>query len=315
MFKGSEQMFRYQEDADEFLQRIIPSLSGFSHLSGGEGTVYFIDENFVVKKYFKDVTRSTLDQRNLILHCCEVNKLNMRGLAVPRIYSIELPTNDRPNTYLLEERVKGSCLFSIDGIEPLVEKISRKKVARLQRELISAFKTNYLTVNEQLEALPESEIERFILTDYFMTRDFKYGVPDVIGSNVLFDGNTLTHIDSYFAKSDSSYTDENGEAKVSDTPAESTLKDMLDLMYHNGYAQGVLMKLCGEYPGVKNMVKQNRRLVRENMKHFISKSNNLISPKFSGNYLQLMYEFMTSKISETLNGEEIDDITKMIEKE
>lgn len=308
-------MFEFQEEADELLQSIIPHLNDFSHLSGGEGIVYFIDDNFVVKKYFKDITSTVQDQRNLVLHCCEVNKLNLQGLAVPRIYSIELPTNDRPNTYLLEERVKGSCLFSIEEIEPIVEKIARKKVAKLQREMISAFKSNYLTVNEQLEALPDSEIERFILTDYLMTRDFKYGVPDVISSNVLFDGNTLTHIDSYFANSDSSYVGENGEVKLSTTPAESTLKDMLDLMYHNGYAQGQLMKFCGEYPEVEKLVKQNKRLVRENMKRFISKSNGLISPRFSGDYLELMYGLMTNTIRETLNGEKIDDITELIEKE
>ena len=308
-------MFKFQEEADELLEAVIPYLKNFSRISGGEGTVYFIDDNFVVKKYFGDIMASKQNQQTLVDHCAEVNRLSMKGLSIPRIYSVALPMGERKNAYLLEERARGSYIFPVERLEDLLNCYARKKRAKLQDEMFSEFKSRYVTVNEQLEALPDSEIEKFIMTDYYMTRDFKYGTPDVINCNVVFDGNRLMHVDSCFVKEDSSFLDEDDGIEVSEFPAETVMKDMTDLMYHNGFAQESLERVLAGRPGVSKMVNHNRKLVRENIKRFIKKSNSLISPRFEGDHKKQMCEFMTSKISEALNGEEIDDITKLIERE
>lgn len=269
-------MFEFQEEADELLQSVIPYLKNFSYLSGGEGVVYFIDDNFVVKKYFQKFTNSRYAQQCLINHCAEVNRLNFQGYPLPKIYSIALPDENNKSVYILEERAKGKSLFPIIKFSQITEQIERKKKARLQFELISKFESDYLKVNEQMEALPDSEIEKFILTDYLMTKNFVYGGPDVVSSNVIFDGKHLSHIDSYF-----STKKERGE--ISDTPSEDVMKDMLGLMFHNGLAKVYLKKACGEIFGVDKILKENTKLTKETLKDLSGKQTNCSIQDFRTN--------------------------------
>lgn len=303
-------MFEFQEEADELLQKIIPHLKGFSHLGGSEGVVYFVDDNFVVKKYFGEHIKAASARQSLVNHCSEVNRLNMQGFSVPRIYSVSLPEQGRGNAYLLEERAKGNSLFSLklNEIEKKISMFKRTKKAKLQQELISLIKSEFLETNEKLESLPESEIEKFILTDYLMTRDYKFGNPDVTSSNVIFDGNHLTHIDSYFDKCDGTFT-------KTQTPAEDVLRDMVDIMHNNFFVRQNYGKALGQVPEAMKMIEQNNVLAKEVTKRLITQTNKLISPKFDESAgKKELYKLLVNSINNMFDRDGAEMIN-LIEKE
>ena len=96
---------------DKLLLSFISKLDSFNYAQGSEGRVYFVDDKFIVKKFFMD--RENLEM--LELFCREIKGFADAGYNVPNVYSwTGIPRqNGRFDCYILEERVQGEKLFDI----------------------------------------------------------------------------------------------------------------------------------------------------------------------------------------------------------
>ena len=209
----------------EMLLEMIPKLKRFRHLSGSEGTAYSVGESLIVKEYDKVANRDLLDSI-FEAYCDESRAFAEKGYLLPQIYawtkipakkSFLIPTEDR--YFVLEEKVKGRELF-FGKLEQLYylfdEEYSYRRFAKilnnpeldikLYHQIVKSYIADFIRVNSFIEAMPESELEHFIMSIYKMYESAEYSIPDINRRNVLMTDKGLRIIDNFMAiKTEHSY--------------------------------------------------------------------------------------------------------------
>ncbi len=234
---------------DFLLLDLIPYLKYFQYVEGGEGKAYFIGKDYVVKEYSKVVENDLFD-KYFESYCREICDFSKQSLTVPQIYGWhKIPKviikRNLPkiqyNYFILEERIKGRPIFSgpIEDIFHLCtdlcdEKQFNKVTANpylngnLYNEIAKRYIDDYIKMNQSIESLSETEIEKFVMSLYQMSEQGEYSSPDMYPSNVLLTPeNHLFMIDNHLIfKSEDVY--------YNSTPPENyTLTGLLFLFLYN----------------------------------------------------------------------------------
>jgi len=248
-------------DYNEILLNAIPMLSTFPSYTGGEGTAYFLNDQFVVKQFKTNQNWEYFDDI-FELYCAEQRRFNQMGYSVPKIYSyLKLPNfkyysgecPNKNNYYILEERMKGRHLYfgEIDKIYGLVADVfSRQEFKEIVtnpddnlaefKEIVKIFIRDYIQMNEMIESMPEDELGKFVFDIHQMYMGGEYSTPDIFPSNILLDGNHLNIIDNQIVSG----------RKRTESPSrrESVfVGDLLNMFYYNSeiydLSQGCLFYL------------------------------------------------------------------------
>ncbi len=260
------------------LKASLKNLNEFSFLSGAEGRVYFVDDNFVIKVYNMGTETKYFNE-----FCTEIKGFADRGYNVPKIYAWTTEKYDKYNSnlYVLEERIKGKNIFmqniaqiyancknfcSKDEFAATV--LERDNNAELFSYILREYLKEYINVNEQLLALPEEEVEKFILSEYKMGTKAHYSWIDVHPKNVMFDGKKLTHIDNKYM----TYPFTLPAAFVKST----VLVDMYTLFYPNGDLKKY-KKYIAANDKLQELLNQNEETCFLTMRRFIRKAKELIN--------------------------------------
>lgn len=302
-----------QKEYDAFLEQTIPILDRCSFLCGTEGTVYFVDDNFVVKTYFEPVE----DLEIFNEYFKEIQLFGNMGLAVPKIYawaSAPCESGEKFAAYILEERVKGKTLFDLD-VHRLYESC-KKFCSREEFEFATASRKNnpellglimrehiaeFLSINKAIGSLSDAEIERFISTDYMLGVQSRFSAPDVQAGNVMFDGKKLTIIDSAFVGRDK------GADSVEYVKA-TLMRDMFLLFYYNENVNWLPRFKCGITPELKKLKNENEEACFLAMRRLVRKTNQMYSPVLTNPYdydacKMVAYEVFQKKLADEICSE------------
>lgn len=181
--------------------------NNYSYLYGTEGRVYFVDDNFIVKEFNNNISQTIFNE-----YCREISWFSNKGLAVPKIYAWMRKNVNYDGAfdykyYILEERVKGNCLFwdleetyelssdLCDDTE-FCEILSKpgKNLEVYSEILLNYFE--YLKVQYQKVAnISDGELEKFFNSLFALYKASMFSRPDIHSHNVMFDGQHLTIID------------------------------------------------------------------------------------------------------------------------
>ena len=194
-------------DYDKILMNVIPNLKDYPRKSGGEGVAYFLNEDLVVKEFVSCYDWAAFDEV-FESYCLELQDMQSQGFDIPKIYSwVKIPTKANSlnskyakhyNYYILEERVPGRELFFgfLEECYELCESLcSRKEYGEtlrnpnnnvpLFKEIVKTYMTDYIQMNEFLESMPESKLDKLILDAYNLFMFSSFSVPDIHPSNIL----------------------------------------------------------------------------------------------------------------------------------
>ncbi len=232
---------------NEMLLNAIPFLKSLPNKSGGEGTAYFLDDKFIIKKYNYSQNWRYFDYA-FEEYCEELMRYADLGYNIPKIYAyLKLPNvnyytgrdKNLNNYYILEERKEGRHLFAgyLSEMYPLVQDVFDYRQYKTVlanpdehlddfKELVKIFIKDYIKMNEIIEAMPEDELGSFVLELYKMYMEGEHSVPDVHPSNVLYDGKGLSIIDNIMTFG---YYKNKSKSAV----REDFVRDLLNLFYYN----------------------------------------------------------------------------------
>lgn len=206
---------------------LIKDLYKFPCKKGGEGTVFFVNNDFVVKKYDVEVDRFV--NGFFDGYCKEMQRFNKNGIKVPKIYSwVKVPildeygkkrrfeaegglNNIRANDYyILEEYISDRQLYHDslrDCYNIFKDNYSRDEFdgainnptinnELLYLEIVKNFVDDYVFMNEYLCDVSMEQIDEFLYNTYVMLLDGRYSMPDVFSANVMINSKNLTLIDN-----------------------------------------------------------------------------------------------------------------------
>lgn len=274
---------------DEYLRRIIPSLNQFSFLSGTEGRVYFVDDDFVVKTYFQPIDSLEIFEN----YFKEIQSFAEKGYSVPKIYSWAFTPCENGKefcAYTLQERVKGKNLFDLD-LESFYESCNgictkeefdravgdRKSNPELLGLLIREYIASCLRTNQALLDLSETELEKFLSTDFNIGVESRYSISDVQAANVLFDGQNLRIIDNGFLGYDKGLDSES-------VVKANLMRDAFLLFYNNESVKWLPKFRCLYSDEINKLKDQNMDASFLAMRRFVRKVNQMYSPVLSNIY-------------------------------
>ena len=275
---------------DKILASFVPNLEKFNWLCGTEGRVYFVDDKFVVKQYF---TREK-ETEMFFKFCEEIKSFADMGYAVPMVYSwMAVPSKNKKlfNFYVLQERVKGSVLFESNlskiysrcqnfcdsvGFSEAIK--NKAKNVDLFGMIVEEYVKAYLETNQALLSLSDSELEKFIMTDYNMGVNSLYSSPDVQSANIMFDGKKLTIIDNAFLgfKKEEYDTSEYVKAMV--------IRDMFLMFMDNEKIKKRSRICCVNYDVLDNLKKQNEDVCFEAMRRCVKTATGLLGSNKLGEF-------------------------------
>ena len=213
-----------QKEKDEFLFGLIPHLKHFKSEKGAEGTVYFIDDKFIVKEYLSPAVIGTVAEvdfnKVFDLYCEEIKGFSDKGYSVPKIYSwTKIQPKNKifskdvyPRCYILEERINGRALYlpKLSSCDELFKDlVSKNKFYNIMdnpnsntviyKEMVKRYISDYILANEYIISMSDNDLDAFISSIGNMFEEAEYGLPDVHASNVLMVDNKLILIDNYMA--------------------------------------------------------------------------------------------------------------------
>lgn len=322
-----------QQDFDELLLDIIFNLRKYPHLkkaSGDEGTVYFLDDNFVVKKYnssiyfrFNPVDRfgvSAFDK-----YFSEMQRFYESGLSVNKYYShITINKGENLGLYVLQERVKGKTLFEEKCLSQLFYKVEdictrqefktalNEQKGELYNLVVEYFINNFYETNKALNNVSDDELTRFILSDYNILNDGQFALLDTQASNVMFDNERLTIIDpALLSEKIVKTADSQRFNKI------MVVRDMIMLFKNNIFAYTFLHcnKLIGKGKlAYDNFVKENMLVTAKAIKRYVAATNDLIKPIFSSDRV---YDFYACKgiVDPIVSENNAQEILNMLQKD
>ena len=274
-------------DLNKYLQEIIPSLNKFNFLSGTEGKVYFIDDDFVVKTYFEPIESLEIFEA----YFKEIQSFAEKGYSVPKIFSwtfVPSVSGERFYIYVLQERVKGKNLFDFnlseihekyknfntkDDFDLMVKNRNDESFGLYIREFI----LNCLSTNQGLLYLSDLELEKFISTDFNIGVESRFSMPDVQAGNVLFDGERLRIIDNGFLGYDKGFDSEN-------SVKANLMRDMFLLFYNNESVNWLPKFKCAYSEEIKNLKERNLEASFLAMRRFVRKVNQMYRPVLTNVY-------------------------------
>ncbi len=303
-----------QAEYQQALLSLIPVLNRFGSKKGGEGIVYFVDDNFVVKRYTIDI--SSFDAFDK--YCKEVSKFASRGYSLPKIYAwtsyIDKNTGDE-NFYLLEEKINGKELYhdsilfktyrlckDFCSIDEFNRAINLKSGPLFEKILIT-YMNRFIETNNQLAELDDAEIEKFILSDYNIIKEQRYSLNDVKADNVIFDGKKLTMIDVAYEETPIELTEE--ESKI------TVFQDIMTLFIENKRAYNYIKYNAGAISSVLKLKDENMKASASAFGKFVRKTNKLLSPVFTDKWDYTEFKsFLQSSFCEEDAKKIIDEIQK-----
>ena len=223
-----------KKEIDEYLYFLIPRLRHFKSEKGAEGSVYFIDDKFIVKEYLRPAISNNVVEvdfnKVFDLYCEEIKSFSDKGYLVSKIYSWTKiqPKNNifskdvYPRCYILEERINGRGLYlpKLSSCDELFKDlVSKNKFHNIMdnpnsnmviyKEMVKRYISDYIFSNEYIISMSDNDLDAFILSIGNMFEEAEYGLPDVHSSNVLMADNKLILIDNYMAvKKDNALFDE-----------------------------------------------------------------------------------------------------------
>ncbi len=275
---------------DKILASFVPNLGKFSWLSGTEGRVYFVDDDYVVKQYFA----RDEDAEMFFRFCEEIKNFGDMGYAVPKVYSwTAIPSRNKKlfNFYVLQERIKGSMLFESDlskiysRCQSFCDKADFSKAIKYKAKnadlfgmIVGEYIKAYLETNQALLSLSDSELERFVMTDYNMGVESLYSSPDVQSANIMFDGKKLTAIDNAFLgfKKENYDNPESVRAMV--------IRDMFLMFIDNERVKKHSRICCANYDVLDRLKKQNEDVCFEAMKRYVKTATGLLGSNKLGEF-------------------------------
>ena len=99
---------------ERMLFDLVPHLSEYKSISGGEGAAYFIDQNFVVKEYAKDFPSRDEKEFDRVFedYCREIQGFAQEGYSVPKIYAwLKVPNTNKAAYYMGQEMQNKYYIF------------------------------------------------------------------------------------------------------------------------------------------------------------------------------------------------------------
>ena len=209
-FKNIDEEKVYYET---MLESFLSDLNEYSYLSGSEGRVFFVSDEFVVKEYY---FHNYIDDETFESYCEEIKSFAEQGLSVPKIYAwtkFKQEYHITPRFYILEERVKGKHLFNeIADLYPrLKDRMTPEEFhkgiydSQNNKELYSKILIEYLnSINDNLSEIAnmtDENIEKFVTSLYELYTTCNYSYPDLYEENILFDGKKFIFIDQHMRTS------------------------------------------------------------------------------------------------------------------
>lgn len=297
---------------DKLLVDILPSLEHYSYLSGSEGKVFFISDDFVVKEYY---FHNYVDRDMFNSYCTEIQGFSEKGLAVPKIYAwteYKQSYHLTPRYYILEERVKGNRLFNeiIDMYPRVKDRMTSKEFHKAiydqlkNPSLYSEVLLEYLNdVNEtasKIANMSDENTENFINTLYEIYTTCYYSFPDVFEENVLFDGNKITFIDQHMRISPIS-SENLVEAKY------NVLVDLFLLLERLTSIQSTAPLDMNYYPRVKKVKSEIEKNKYEIALKFTKKIKTTLNPKSNTRFFNPIKHFLDSNRAKMI----VDELEKM----
>ena len=316
-----------QIDYLQMLDSLIPVLEQFEHKSGVEGTAYFVDDKFVVKKITSSCVSDFYERmtpENFNSYALEIANFAHQGFCVPKIYAWKtLPKADKKlykysedipmyDFYLLEERMPGNHFYlnSVNQIQKdcldfcdqaMFEEAMLFRSSPLYAEIIKRFLNISIEKQQQLLALNERELEHFYLSHYGMNMQSQFSSLDVHSNNVLFTGDKLSIIDNSFGL---------GQKCLTETDAKEMLIDDVvslfqDLICIKTIAQ---QRAFIDDDEIKKLNNLNNRLTGEAMLKMIQKANSMFAPVYKSEelYFDSLYFIKNNfekELSDTLLSE------------
>ena len=202
-----------------YLQKLLNNLERYECNKGQEGCVYFINKDYIVKKYDRKKNAQLMD--GIFEAYCEENNIfaNM-GYNIPKIFAwLKVPTplqfseDVSYDYYILEQRIEGKTLYigKLDGIYEYVSDVFSKikfdstiLAPRLfsyeYKEIIKKYIELYISMNERLISMNDAEIQLFIETMFAIFKEGEFNFPDVHAKNVIMTKESLFLIDNYAAR-------------------------------------------------------------------------------------------------------------------
>ena len=301
----------------DYLSNVIPVLDGCSYLSGTEGSVFFVDNDFVVKTYHEPIV--DVDLFNSFFK--EIQSFGDAGYAVPKVYSYVLKPRKGGSgfsVYILQERIKGKNLFDLDILNfyECCKKfcsIDEFNLAVNDREnnpelfglIIREFISDFLNTNKNLLSLSESELERFISTDFHLSSKSRFSIPDVQAGNVIFDREKLTIIDNGFLGYDKGIESE-------DSARVNVLRDMFLLFYYNETVNKMPKYRCMYSDEINRLKSENNEVSFLAMRRFVRKVNEMYLPMVTNVY---DYEACMSVANEVFDEKKAKEICLEIQRD
>ena len=209
----------FPTDYERMLFDLVPHLSEYKSISGGEGTAYFIDEKFVVKEYSKEFYNRNSTGFDLVFnaYCKEMQDFATEGYSVPKIYAwLKVPNDNKSKVYMceempykyyiLEENIPGRWIYYFyEDLEEMYKVCSEvcskaefmKAIGtsfgklKLKREILKAYISDYLNVNTMLESMSDNELEKFIVSTFRMAIWGQYSSPDLFRKNIILGDSKL----------------------------------------------------------------------------------------------------------------------------
>lgn len=302
----------------------ISKMDTFPYASGGEGNAYFVNDEYVLKRYTKK--EDPMFDAKFEDYCREMQKFSERGLNVPKIYAWtrmpnfnrRVPPQYRYDYYILEERIKGRQLFYgyledvYKACEDLCSKDEFLSVIKhpdddrlLFMEVLKAYVEDYQKVNEYLCSAPDSVIDKFLYDCYVMCLDGMFSKPDMYPANVLMEKNKLSIIDNNFE-------DRIAEGRVSKKYADSLMTSgIIWLFFYNNFITNPREFVTDDYEGNSFLTNSKEKVARpckEAMLRMVKRMNCVCSKPVVTDSNSLIRDFlMTSDMLSERDAREIFD--------
>lgn len=314
-------MGKWQQDVyDNVLLSVVFHLDKYPKKSGQEGTAYFIGEDFVVKEML-GTQDSLFKYENFETYCRELQDFHKKGYAVPEVYSwTMLPNNLFKDSmfdryYVLQERIKGPDMFakglsgSFDNCSSFctMQEFNAAVLSReghLFKKIVEVYLKNSLELIEKLDAMPESLVENFVVSDYQMMKNHTFGAVDVHSGNVIFNGERMIIIDNGFM--------ENFFAGYSDDKLRQiTMKDVLRILSGNLNVLSCSAHYKRKWTEFQPLYLKHKKACKSVMRKFINVTNRTLKPVF---YEDM--EFFNSRdfIRNVVQGEDEQEMLGMLHK-
>ena len=282
---------------DDMLDSYLSELDKYKSLSGAEGTVYFVDGKYVIKKYKEKIVKNP---SMFEIYIDELqNFKNVYNCNIPKIYAskvVERQENGKTvnDYYILEERVVGhdlyyenlSKFFPYSDLE--MEKDEYLKIVNFLGKLDLGLGQNQsfirehkeeidiayevlmdhikfsMQTSEQLYELHKENLESFIRSDLLITANARCSSSDMNARNVLFDGKNLVKIDESI---NMKIEESNGIANAS----RDVFRDCFDLFLANELSERYsrnFFEINKKYD-LKNANKKNMDMIAKVLIKFI----------------------------------------------